>query len=83
LIDVHDQGSLFTSLVPARAAGIALERARRKRDSSHGVGEWTAGDKVTKVVAGSLAFDARVGRVLRRRGVRLPGLSHWVFGTVR
>lgn len=83
-IDVVDHGPLFTSLVPPRAAGVALERARRGRHPRpHGVGHWRGGPFVTRALTGALSADAAVTRRIGRVGRRLPGLSVWAYGVVR
>jgi SAM-dependent methyltransferase len=89
-IEVIDHGSLFTSLVAPRLAVVAVERARRRVSgqgrpdrTDHGVGRWARGPLATRVVAGALAADSSAGRRLRRLGVRVPGLSTWVYGVTR
>jgi hypothetical protein len=84
-IDVIEDGSLFTSLLLPRAASVALERVRARPATTirHGVGRWSGGPLLTSALNRALAADARVGRAVRRKHVRLPGLSQWVFGVVR
>lgn len=83
-LDVVEDGPLFTSLLLPRAVSVGLERLtpRRADQAEHGVGHWTGGPLLTSIVSGALAADARVGRAAGRT-LRLPGLSHWVFGVVR
>jgi SAM-dependent methyltransferase len=85
-IRVIDRGSLFTSLLAPRALAVAAERARRPPGPSvskqHGVGRWRGGPRVTRAVRSALAADVAVGRRLRASGVRVPGLSTWVYGVV-
>ncbi len=75
-VEVVRHGSLFTSLVAGRAAQVAAERVGRHRRQT-GVGAWHGGPLVTGAVTAVLRADARCGGALARRGVRLPGLSHW------
>ncbi len=87
-IDVVDHGPLFPSLVPPRAAAIAVERLRHRRTpqphaATHGVGEWHHGPATTRLMCRLLATDAIVTRRLGHLGQRLWGLSHWVFGPAR
>ena len=82
-IEVREHASLFTSLLLPRAGMVAAERRRPTPETDHGVGNWSAGPTVTAVVDGVLSADARIGRALARRGVRVPGLSHWAFGVGR
>jgi hypothetical protein len=87
-IEVVDHGPLFPSLVPPRAASVAVERLRQrhgppKANATHGVGEWHHGPTTTRIVCGLLATDIAATRRLGRFGQRLWGLSHWAFGYSR
>ncbi|MEO6652936.1 MAG: methyltransferase domain-containing protein [Ilumatobacteraceae bacterium] len=84
-IESVERGSLFTSLLPLRAAQVAVERIRERPalEADHGVGGWDAGSTVTSATNAALRADARTSRWLSRHGIRLPGLSHWVIGVVR
>jgi hypothetical protein len=82
-IDVVEHGSLFATLVPVRAATVAVERLRPGDESAHGIGEWAGGSAVTALANTWLSADARAGRALAAAGIRLPGLSHWAFGVGR
>lgn len=83
-LDVVEDGPLFTSLLLPRAVTVGVERLapRRAGSSEHGVGHWSGGRLLTSIVNGTLAADARIGRSAGRI-MRLPGLSHWVYGVVR
>lgn len=84
-LDVVEDGPLFTSLLLPRAVSVGLERLapRRRTHVDHGVGNWSGGPMLTSIANRVLAVDARVGRAARRVHLRLPGLSHWVYGVVR
>ena len=84
-IDVVEDGPLFTSLLLPRAASVAVERVRPRpaAGEDHGVGHWDGSPILTATLNRVLGADARLGRAVRRAHVRLPGLSHWVFGVVR
>jgi hypothetical protein len=83
-LDVVEHGSLFTTLVPPRAAGVLVERCRPPRaPRSHGVGDWHGGPAVTAAVRGVLRADAALARRLGSIGVPVPGLSVWAYGIVR
>ena len=92
-LDVVDHGPLFLSLVPPRAASVAVDWLRlrytelRNGDSqqagAHGVGEWHHGPIVTRAMRGVLAADAAATRRFARPARHLTGLSHWVYGTTR
>jgi hypothetical protein len=84
-IEVAEHGSLFTSLLLPRAVEVGAERFRTgpPATDARGIGGWSGGPTVTRIVSRALAADARVGRRLGRAGVRLPGLSHWAIGVAR
>jgi hypothetical protein len=84
-IETVEDGSLFTSLLLPRAVSVAVERVRPRPASidRSGVGAWSGGPIITASVNRALAADARCSRAVRRAGIRLPGLSNWVFGVVR
>jgi SAM-dependent methyltransferase len=93
LLDVVDHGPLFLSLVPPRAASVAVDWLRvrfaelrngdRRETGEHGVGEWHHGPIVTRAMRGVLAADAAATRRFARPARHLTGLSHWVYGTTR
>lgn len=84
-IEPIEEGSLFTALLLPRAAAVVVERLRPRPapTDQHGVGRWNGGRLLTATVNAALAADVQVGRAGRRAGVRLPGLSHWVYGVAR
>lgn len=85
-IEVEEHGPMFASLVAPRAATVAIERLRPRREVQHGVGGWSGGPLLTGAVGGVLRADARLTRRLGRSARvarRLPGLSHWAFGRAR
>lgn len=80
-LELVEEGPLFVSLIPPRAAAVCLERLRgAATDADVGVGSWNGGPLLTRSIRSVLAADAR----LTRRGParRLPGLSTWLFGRV-
>lgn len=85
-ITVLDRGSIFSSLLAPRTIAVAAERLRRRPGPSaakqHGVGRWRGGPLVTRAVRSALATDVALSRRLHRSGVRVPGLSTWVYGVV-
>lgn len=81
-LDVSVEGSLFSSLTAARLAHVMLERRRDEQrrppdDDAHGIGSWDHGPLLTNAVTAVLSADARLARVLARRGRSIPGLSYW------
>ncbi len=87
---VSAQGPLFVSLVAPRLLAVVAGRVRSRiaHDDATadphevGVGGWSHGATVTRLVRAGLAADARFCSALSRRGRSLPGLSHWAIGTV-
>lgn len=75
-VEVRREGALFSSLVPARAAQVLLERAGRHTEQ-RGVGAWRRGPLVTRVVQGVLDADAALGYRSAGRRLAPPGLSYW------
>lgn len=74
---VIEEGSLFTSLLPLRAAEKALESVRHKEPT--GIGHWTGGPALTRLLAGILRADAAANRWLTRTPAWAPGLSYWAI----
>lgn len=85
-LTIDRDGPLFTLLVPPRALGVALERLRRRRGWTprpEGVGAWRGGHLLTRSLTMVLGWDARFGRALAAKRVRLPGLSYWAVCSAR
>lgn len=85
-LTVIRDGGLFMSLLPARAAAVALERLtttiRRRATiappTEAGIGGWSRGPITTRTIATVLGWDARASRAVSRAGGFLPGLSIWL-----
>ncbi len=78
-------GQLFTSLLLPRLLGRAAEalRGRRAARAAAGhvetpLGSWHHGPMLTRAATRMLAADVTAGRIGRRLGLTLPGLSTWV-----
>jgi len=86
-------GSLFSSLIPVRAASKALEMlvgvrsAPASGEAAAHVETGVSGFHGDLAVAGLaewlLAGDTRLGAALAARGISLPGLSIWARGRLR
>ena len=75
---IVQEGSLFMSLVPPRAAQRLIERVRPPRRAPQEVHSgWEHGAVLTSVISGVLDADAWLGLAAARRRVPLPGLSVW------
>lgn len=85
-------GSMFSSLVPLRAAQAGLEKVReavanraenrgvpkgKGESNTIGVGGWQGGRLLTRSLTAVLDADARLGRAAAARGHPLSGLSFW------
>lgn len=70
-----DLGAFFTSLVPVRGVEVVAEKLRPRAASTTGVQTWSGPPALSRVLAGALTLDARVGVALSRAGVPIPGLS--------
>jgi len=79
-LQVADTGSFFFSLLLVRAAEVLLERGiGRERRQSTGLVTWQGGRLTSAVLRQVLSLDASSGLLLRRSGLRLPGLSHYAI----
>lgn len=85
---IERQGGLFHSLLVARAASVAIERARTKLQPSrrqarggHGIGAWSGGERLGRAIVRGLGYEVRLSRALSRRGHTVPGLTYWALCT--
>ena len=74
-------GYFFLTLLPIRAAQAMLERAGVSAKEEKGVGQWRGGRAIAGLFRKMLLLDFRVGRLLSRTGVALPGLSCYAICT--
>lgn len=85
-LDIVDSGYFFTSLLPIRAIQHLAQHAEKPeavdiQDVSH-LGTWNRGRWATTTVHKALDMDNRTTELLRRTfGLRVPGLSTWVYAT--
>ena len=78
-LEIVDDGALFTSLLFPRSVERIGEALRPSRRATSDIGAWSAGEGITKWISRTLVTDFRISERLRRQGVRLPGLSHFVI----
>ncbi|MCH8900276.1 MAG: methyltransferase domain-containing protein [Acidobacteria bacterium] len=76
-LTVLAEGGLFHSLLVLRAAGLVVDRVRRSKQASVGVGGWSGGPFLTRAMDCFLSTEARVSLAMGRRGWVVPGLSYW------
>jgi 2-polyprenyl-3-methyl-5-hydroxy-6-metoxy-1,4-benzoquinol methylase len=75
---VCEIGYFFTSLVPLRV----LEKMRDRWSGKHaaeGLANWDKGPFVTKTLKSMLILDTKISGMLRRLGVKMPGLSNYII----
>ncbi len=75
--EVVHEGSLFTSLLPPRAASALLEKVRPPSGPASVDSVWRHGSLVSRSITTVLDADAALGRLLADRRHRPPGLSVW------
>jgi 2-polyprenyl-3-methyl-5-hydroxy-6-metoxy-1,4-benzoquinol methylase len=68
-------GYFFLTLLPIRAVQAMLERAGVSAKEEKGIGQWGGGWAIAGLFREMLLLDFRVGRLLSKPGVALPGLS--------
>lgn len=75
---IVQEGSLFLSLVPPRAAQRLVEKVRPPQSAPTEVHSgWSHGRGLTRLINGVLDTDARLGMTAARHRVPFPGLSVW------
>lgn len=77
------KGSLFTSLLIARAASAVRERVVRREDLAPSQLHWRHGEVAARAVHAALSVDAGLSRAASERGWSIPGLSTWVLCEAR
>jgi hypothetical protein len=71
------EGSLFTTLLPPRAASALLEKVRPPAGSAQVDSVWRHGRVISSSISAVLNTDAAMGRAFADRRYRPPGLSVW------
>jgi|SRR5687768_3683342 len=74
-------GYFFVSLLPIRAAQAMLGRAGVHPKEEKGIGGWGGGQALGRLFRKMLLLDFRLGRLLSRTGIVLPGLSCYAICT--
>jgi hypothetical protein len=75
--DVVREGSLFTTLLPPRAASALVEKVRPPTGEPQVDSVWRHGTWISRSITTVLDADAALGRLLADRRHRPPGLSVW------
>jgi hypothetical protein len=79
-LHVEQTGYFFISLLLLRSLAVARERwNKNKPETAIGLAAWRRGPFVTELVRRLLIFDFTCTRLLRRLGIRLPGLSQYAL----
>lgn len=75
--DIVERGTLFTTLLAPRAAGVLLERRSTTAHEAVPESVWRHGPVLSALVTAVLRTDIAINRLFTRIGIRLPGLSVW------
>lgn len=79
-LTVQAEGGLFHALLLPRAIAALMERRRATPPTTTGVGAWTGGELLTRIVNAYFALEGRGSLLLsRQRRFVVPGLSYWAF----
>lgn len=78
LTSVED-GYLFGSLLPARAAATMIGDRGSPGTQEHGIGGWRRGSVVTRALTRALMVDNAIMLAARGLGITLPGLTAWAL----
>lgn len=69
----------FLSLIPPRILQLITEKIFKPRPKkSSDLAAWKGGNTITKLVETLLVLDYKIGSLLKRMGIKLPGLSNLV-----
>lgn len=82
-LTTSSEGYFFVSLLPIRAAQAMLGHAGVHPKEEKGIGGWGGGQAMAGLLRKMLLLDFRVGRLLSKTGVVLPGLSCYAICTAR
>jgi 2-polyprenyl-3-methyl-5-hydroxy-6-metoxy-1,4-benzoquinol methylase len=82
-LKVTSDGYFFLSLLPLRAAQAMLERAGVHVKEQKGIGGWSGGKTLGRLFRQMLLIDFRLGSLLGKTGVPLPGLSCYAICTAQ
>jgi SAM-dependent methyltransferase len=80
-LSVLASGYLFGSLLVVRIAEKLLEVARGSRDRVDGVGRWSGGRLLTRLLSDALNVDNALLITLAEHRLKVPGLSAWALCT--
>ena len=80
---IADGGYFFLSLLSLRAAQVIIERAGVRAKEEKGIGAWGGGQTLGRLFRKMLLIDFRVGSLLGKAGLVLPGLSCYAICTAQ
>lgn len=80
-LGVSKSGYLFGSLLYVRTLEKAVELVGGARGGGEGIGAWSGGAVLTRLLSGMLDLDNSLLLALAERKVKLPGLSCWALCT--
>lgn len=79
---IVQSGYLFTIPLVGRIISTAYRKTVKATGSPSTLGTWQFSTWTTKLITSILEFDIRVGGVLNRLGIVVPGLSCWALAKV-
>jgi hypothetical protein len=78
-LEVEHEGGFFHALLAARCLTAGLEKLKGSGNDEQGVGGWSWGPGVTKLIHGVLRTETRVSEAVGFKGLYIPGLSYWAL----
>ncbi|MBF0429147.1 MAG: methyltransferase domain-containing protein [Magnetococcales bacterium] len=78
-LEVKASGYAFTSLIVPRFLQRTLERFTHATQAQHGVGHWSHGHLVTRLITNLLSAENALLVGLSAHSIHLPGLTAWTL----
>jgi len=81
-LDIKAEGGVFHTLLIPRIVEVAYERFRQSQPDGIGLGRWSHGPFLTRLVTSVLGAENALSLFVgRQKTLLLPGLSYWAFCT--
>jgi SAM-dependent methyltransferase len=78
-LEVLEIGYFFFTLVPVRLIQKILEQITKKKNKPKDLSEWKGNIFISKIFENILLLDYTLSKVLRKIGIKLPGLSNYAI----
>jgi len=78
-LEVLEMGYFFFTLVPVRLIQKILEQITKKKSKPKDLSEWKGNRFISKIFEKTLLLDYSISKILRKIGVKLPGLSNYAI----